>query len=345
MIYTEDIFGQMPNGSKAMLFTVDTEHGLIVKLTNFGACFTSIQTANSKGELDEITAGFSTLEKYINGHPHFGVTVGRFANRIAKGRFTIDGVEYKLPLNNGVNHLHGGNNGFHNKLWSYSIKQNKKEVSIEFTYISPHLEEGYPGNLDVSVTYTINQQNEVVIDFKATVDRTTHVNLTNHCYFNLNGFKRSIENHELLINALYYLPVDQTQIPTGELRSVIGTPFDFTKSKMVGESLKQIEGGIDHCFAIQNAEQISSPAATLSCKSSGRKLEVYCTQPGIQVYTGNSLDGSVSGHNDKVYTKYIAICLETQHFPDSPNHPNFPSTLLKPNEIYHHTTRMVFSTI
>jgi aldose 1-epimerase len=345
MIFTETIFGQMPNGSNAMLFTVDTQNGMILKITNFGACVTSIQTANKYGTLEEITAGFSTLNQYLKGHPHFGVTVGRFANRIAKGRFTIDKTEYKLPLNNGVNHLHGGNNGFHSKLWNYIVKQYEKEIGIEFTYTSPHLEEGYPGNLNVSVTYTITHKNEIIIDFKAKTDKATHVNLTNHCYFNLNGFKRSIEDHTLQLKALTYLPTDQTQIPTGELRSVIGTPFDFTKPKMVGESLNQIEGGIDHCFALENAETKNSPAATLECKSSGRKLEVYCTQPGIQVYTGNSLDGSVIGHNGTIYTRHSAICLETQHFPDSPNLPQFLSTLLKPNETYHQNSRMVFSVL
>lgn len=345
MIFTEEIFGQMPNGSNAMLFTVDTENGMIVKITNFGACVTSIQTADSKGKLEEITAGFPTLNQYLKGHPHFGVTVGRFANRIAKGRFTISKTEYQLPVNNGLNHLHGGNNGFHSKLWNYATKQNEKEVSIEFTYTSPHLEEGYPGNLNVSVTYTITQQNEIIIDFKAKTDKATHVNLTNHCYFNLNGFKRSIEDHTLQLNALSYLPIDQTQIPTGEVRSVTGTPFDFTKPKMVSESLSQIEDGIDHCFAIDNAEPKTLPAATLTCNSSGRKLDVYCTQPGLQVYTGNSLDGSIFGHNGTIYTKHSAICLETQHFPNSPNQPQFPSTLLKPNETYYQTTRMVFSVL
>jgi aldose 1-epimerase len=342
---SESVFGELPNGKKVMLFSFDTGNGMMVKITNYWGIITSISTADRKGNMDEITAGFSTLDQYLKGHPHFGVIVGRFANRIAKGSFTIDGVSYNLPINNGPNHLHGGNHGFHTKLWDYDLTVSKSKAVLKLSYHSKHLEEGYPGNLNVTIAYTILPKNELQIEFSATTDAKTHINLTSHCYFNLNGFKSSIEDHELFVNASHYLPVDQTQIPTGELRSVTETPFNFLKPKLLGNQIRTIDGGIDHCFALENAELKKSPDAILICNSTGRKLEVFTSQPGIQVYTGNSLDGSHTGHNGSIYSKHMAICLETQHFPDTPNHPQFPSTLLKPNETYHQTTRMAFSVL
>lgn len=338
-------FGNLPDGKAAMLFSFEAEKGLSVKITNYGGIVTSIQVPDSKGVKDEVTAGFQSIEQYLNGHPHFGVIVGRYANRIAKGFFVLDHKEYSLQVNNGPNHLHGGDNGFHTKLWDYQLEQGTSSASLKLTYLSPHLEDGYPGNLTATVIYTVHDSNEVQITFRAITDEPTHVNLTNHCYFNLNGFKGDVLDHKLTIDAYAYLPVDEYQIPTGDICRWDGTAFDLSKPHDLSKKIAAIPGGIDHCFALRQPRSLTKPSAKLLHEKSGRWLKVYSTQPGIQVYTGNSLDGSIVGHNGVAYQKFGAVCLETQHFPNSPNQPNFPITLLMPDEEYLHETRLVFGAI
>ncbi len=342
MIITAQDFGRLPDGRIAKIFRFSSSNGMEVGITNYGGIITSIKTPDRYGNIEEITAGFPVLEKYLMGHPHFGVIVGRYANRIAGGRFYVLGREYSLPINNGPNHLHGGHNGFHTKLWSDEIVSVGSKGVLKLTYHSPDGDEGYPGNLKVTVEYTITDGNEICIAYHATTDAQTHVNLTSHCYFNLNGFKNTIYDHTLFLDSLQYIEIDAHQIPTGILKSCRATPFDFSESTLLGERIKTIPGGIDHCFALNSPREMGRLAALLIHKPSGRTLEVYTTQPGIQVYTGNSLDGSYVGHNQTVYQEHSAICLETQHYPDSPNQPDFPSTLLSAGEVYQHETRMVF---
>jgi len=327
-------FGTLPDGRTAMLFSFEAEKGLSVKITNYGGIITSIIAPNKNGIREEISAGFDTLDQYLNGHPHFGVIVGRFANRIAKGRFTLDHKEYILPINNGPNHLHGGGNGFHTKLWDYRLDENGSSASLKLKYLSPHLEEGYPGNLNATVIYTIQDSNEIQITFQSRTDEPTHVNLTNHCYLNLNSFKSIIFDHKLTLDAYAYLPVDENQIPTGKICRWDSTPFDLSKPQPLSKKIEAIRGGIDHCFALKQPRSLTKTAAKLLHEESGRWLKFSCTQPRSQVYTGNSLDGSFVGHNGISYPQYGAVCLETQHFPDSPNQPNFPMTLLMPDEEY-----------
>jgi len=345
MIINTSTFGLLPNGSEAKLFQFITSKGLEICITNFGGIITSIKAPDKFRNIQEITAGFQSLQSYTEGHPHFGVIVGRFANRIAKGRFFIDDKEYLLPINNEPNHLHGGDNGFHTKLWDYDLIQMEDFATLKLHYLSAHKEEGYPGSLDVFVTYTINNENELAIDFTAKTDKSTHVNLTSHCYFNLSGFKNSILDHKLFVNSKNVLEIDEFQIPTGNILTTSNTIFDFGSLKTLEESVPLIEGGLDHCYLIDNEENTTSPSAILVHEESGRTLSIYQTQPGLQVYTGNSLDSTMVGHNNTVYHKQWAICLEPQFFPDSPNQPKFPSTLLKPSNLYNHQIRLVFGVI
>lgn len=342
MIVNTAKFGNLPDGREVNLFTFETPNGLNISITNYGGIVTSIKAPDKHGVSEEITAGFDSLDQYIKGHPHFGVIVGRFANRIAKGKFTLNNIDYNLPINNGPNHLHGGDHGFHTKLWDYELENNIDSASLKLNYSSPNLEEGYPGNVEVAVTYTIHNNNLVDINFEARADSPTHVNLTTHGYYNLSGFKMDITSHLLKLDSTAYVEIDDTQIPTGKLKSCMTTPFDFTKKEQLGKKIAHIPGGIDHCFPLSHPRNFEKPAAELIDEESGRILTIYTTQPGIQVYTGNSLDGSQIGHNGTVYNKHWAVCLETQHFPDSPNQPNFPSTLLNPGEKYNHTTRFAF---
>ena len=342
MRVSEKIFGYLHNGKEVKLFTFISSKGLIISISNYGGIITSIQMPDRNGVVKEICAGFNSLEKYLSGHPHFGVIVGRYANRIAKGKFTINEINYELPINNGANHLHGGNNGFHTKLWDYKIESKKNNASLILNYQSEHLEEGYPGNLDVTVTYKITNENALHISFSAKTDKLTHVNLTSHGYFNLSGFEDNILDHKLMIHANKYLEIDEEQIPTGKLAPCENTPFDFRQFTYLHNSVLKIPEGIDHCFELLNDGSLESPVAILKHEPSGRSISVYTTQPGLQVYTGNSLDGSLKGHNGTIYNKHDAICLETQHFPNSPNQSSFPSTLLKPMEEYRHEVKYIF---
>lgn len=330
-------FGTMDDGSTVQLFTLTNSNGMEVSVTNYGGIVTSIKVPDKDGNIEDVVLGFDDFEKYKSGHPFFGAIAGRYANRIANGRFELNGEVYELARNNGENHLHGGNEGFDKKLWDAEV--NEQENSVMLSYLSPDGEEGYPGNLDVDVTYTLTEENELRIDYHATTDKPTVVNLTNHSYFNLSGDpSQGILDHLLTIQADRYTPVDEGLIPTGELRPVEGTPFDFTEPETVGARIDSIPPGYDHNFVLNNPNSGVQRIATVEHEESGRIMEVYTDQPGVQLYTGNFLDGSVTGHHGTPIGQHAALCLETQTFPDSPNKPDFPSPVLNPDETYETTT-------
>ena len=308
------------------VYTLKNKSGFEVSITSYGGAITSLKTPG------DIVLGFNTLDEYVRNPRYFGALIGRHANRIARGRFSLNGVEYQLPCNNGVNHLHGGFKGFDKREWSVSEAGN----TLHLTYFSKDGEEGYPGNLTAFVDYTLGY-NELRIDYRATTDRDTIVNLTNHSYFNLRG-AGTILDHELTLNADHYTPVSEDLIPTGEIKSVEGTPMDFRKAKAIGSEVNDVAGGYDHNFVLNNWDGSLRLAALLYEPISGRALEIFTTEPGIQFYSGNFLDGSFTGKNGVAYEKYTGLCLEPQHFPDAPNHPNFPSTVLRPSEEYKHTS-------
>jgi aldose 1-epimerase len=343
-------FGKMPDGGEVELYTLTNRHGLSVRITNYGAIVTSVRTPDRDGRLGEITLGFDSLDEYLAGHPFFGAIAGRFANRIAAGRFTIDGVEYQLATNNGPNHLHGGNVGFDKKVWKAEPVKESDRVGVKLSLVSPDGDEGYPGNLAVTVVYTLTDADELRIEYTAKTDKATPINLTNHAYWNLaDGGKSSALGHRLTLNAEKYLPVDAGAIPTGELRAVKGTPMDFTRETSLGERIEQVggtPGGYDHCYVLNKPP--GGEGLTLAAKVvepvSGRVMEVYTTEPGIQLYTANYMDGSLKSRG-AVFKSRHAFCLEAQHFPDSINQPAFPSTLLKPGETYRQTTVHKFSTL
>ena len=337
-------FGVMPDSTKVSLYTLVNHSGITMKVTNYGGIITSLMVPDKNGKAEDIVLGYDSLSQYVANTPFFGALIGRYGNRIAKGKFALDGQEYMLALNDGPNHLHGGLKGFDKVVWEAEEFKTDSAVGIKLHRVSRDGEEGYPGNLDVSVTYTLNDNNTLVFDYTATTDKATPVNLTQHSYFNLAG-NGDVKSHELMINAYKYTIVDSTLIPTGELRDVKGTPFDFTTAKPIGKDLEAAGGkpiGFDHNF-ILNAKSINDLAAQVVEPTSGRMMEVYTDQPGIQFYTGNFLDGTITGKSGKVYQQYSGFCLETQHFPDSPNQAAFPSTILKPGEKYHTTTIYRFS--
>lgn len=337
-------FGETEDGQEIDLYTCTNANGLVVKLTNYGAIVVSVETPDRDGKLANITLGFDKLEGYLQRHPYFGATVGRYCNRIAKGKFTLDGQEYTLATNNDANHLHGGEVGFDKQVWTAEEVKTDDGVGIKFSRRSVDGEEGYPGNLDVTATYTLTNSNELHMEFTAKTDKATPCNLTNHNYWNLAGAGLDTnENHELQLEADKYLPVDDGLIPTGELADVKGTPLDFSSPHKIGERLKEIDAdpvGYDHCYVLRSQDGSMALAARVKEPSSGRVMEIYTTQPGIQLYSGNFLDGSESGGG---YKQYGAFCLETQHYPDSPNQPSFPTTILKPGEEYKQTTVHKFS--
>lgn len=337
-------FGETPDGAKIDLYTCTNANGLVLKLTNYGAIVVAMETPDRDGNLANITLGFDNLAGYLQRHPYFGSTVGRYCNRIAKGKFTLDGQEYTLATNNGENHLHGGEVGFDKVVWTAKPIESESEVGVEFKYTSKDGEEGYPGNLDVTALYTLNNDNELKVEFTATTDKATPVNLTNHCYWNLGGAgSGDIKDHVLKIEADRYLPVDEGLIPTGQLADVKGTPLDFTIEKPIGQDLDQIEAdpvGYDHCFALRSPGGSLESAARVKDPESGRVMEISTTQPGIQFYSGNFLAGAEA---DGGYEQYAGFCLETQHFPDSPNQPEFPTTILQPGLEYHQLTVHKFS--
>lgn len=323
-----------------MLFTLKNERDIVIKITNYGGIITEIHTPDRDGNSGNIALGFDNLEQYLAGHPNFGALIGRYGNRIADARFSLDGETYQLAANNGDNSLHGGIVGFDDVLWDAEVISCDERAVLKLSYISVDGEEGFPGTLKVEVTYEL-LMDQFFITYEATTDKATPVNLTNHSYFNLAG-EGTILDHVLYLNASRYTPVDKELIPTGEIANVEGTPFDFRKPRVIGERIKEVggnPGGYDHNFVLDGSSEEKVLAAKLMDPKSGRSLEVFTTEPGVQLYTGNFLDGSlVSG--DLTYVKNSGLCLETQHFPDSPNQPEFPSTILRPGEKY--VTQTIF---
>ena len=331
-----DNFGTMPDGTVIKRYTLTNKNGLAAKVMDYGAILTELWVPDKSGKIENVVAGFDNLKQYLDGHPFFGATTGRYANRIAKGKFTLDGKEYTLATNNGPNHLHGGRKGFDKQVW----KSEAKDGSVKFTYLSKDGEEGYPGNLNVTVTYTLTDDNELRIDYTGTTDKPTVVNLTNHSYFNLAG-SGDVLGHELKIEADRYTPVDQNLIPTGEIAPVKGTPLDFTTAETIGKRIDQLKptpGGYDHNYVLNSGGKSLALAARVREPNRGRVMETLTTEPGMQLYTANFVDGKLTGVGGVRYVKHGAFCLETQHFPDSPNKPNFPSTVLRPGETYETTT-------
>jgi aldose 1-epimerase len=323
------------DGKPVYLFTLTNKHGVQVKISNYGGTVTSWITPDKSGNKSNIVLGFDSLSGYLAKPPYFGALIGRYGNRIGKATFKIDTATYKLAANNGVNHLHGGNKGYDKVVWD-ATPATDSSSSLTLTYLSKDGEEGYPGNLDIKVVYTLTDDDELLIDYSATTDKATPVNLTNHCYFNLTGDAgNTILDHRLQINADRYTPVDAGLIPTGELKAVKGTPFDFLQPHKIGERIAAVDGGYDHNWVLNRKGNDLELVATLSDSLSGRKLEVFTTEPGLQFYSGNFLDGTLKTPDGKPIMIHTALCLETQHFPDSPNKPAFPTTILKPGEKYH----------
>ncbi len=342
MNITKEKFG-MVDSTEVFLYTLTNDQGMVVKITNYGGIVTSILAPDKDGKFADVVLGFDNLESYLDGHPYFGCIVGRYGNRIAKGKFSIDNVEYTLAINNGPNHLHGGIKGFDKQVWNAKEKSFPDTASLRLRYTSPDGEEGYPGNLRVMVIYSLTNNNELIIGYKATTDKATPINLTHHSYFNLGGTQQDALDHVLTIAAQKYVAVDENLIPTGELPDVQGTPMDFSSSHSIGERIADVDGGYDHTYVLFNMGEVLK-VADVYHPGSGRAMEVFTSEPGIQFYSGNFLDGNLTGKNGVVYNQHHGFCLETQHFPDSPNQPDFPSTLLRPGEEYSYTTIYKFLT-
>ncbi len=326
------------------VFTLTCAAGLTARIMTCGATLMSLVAPDRRGALTDVLLGFERVESYLEPHPYFGSLIGRYANRIAWGRFTLDGQVYSLPCNDGPHHLHGGPAGFHRALWRPEPADGPAGPELTLRYLSPDGEGGYPGALTVVVRYTLSDSGALRIDYEAETDRPTIVNLTSHPYFNLAG-GGDVLGHELFLAADAFLPVDETLIPTGELRSVAGTPMDFTSPMPIGArlgadeaQLRQAGGGYDHCYVLRSRGDLAALSARLVEPLSGRALEVYTTRPGLQLYTGNALDGSLRGKGGQRYGRHAGVCLEAQHFPDAPNRPHFPSPVLRPGERYRHTT-------
>ena len=331
------------------LFTLTNKNGVQVKISDYGATINSFITPDKNGKKSSIVIGLDSLSGYTAGVPYFGATVGRYGNRIAKGKFSLDGKNYSLATNNGPNALHGGKKGFDKVVWTASDTSNS-EPKLTLTYLSKDGEEGYPGNLTSHITFSLTDADMLKIEYSATTDKATVLNLTNHSYFNLTGDPASNTNldHSVMIDADRYTPVDATLIPTGQLVSVKGTPFDFTTPHTIGERIKQTGGdpvGYDHNYVLNKKDSSFTKVAEVTEPTSGRKLEVFTTQPGLQFYSGNFLDGKINTSGGKPLNQYAAFCMETQHFPNSPNTPSFPTTELKPGETYHSITGYKISVI
>lgn len=345
-------FGTAPDGTEVLLFTLTNAHGSRATITPYGGTLTSLLVPDKAGQLGEVVLGFDELSGYLSpayqqANPYFGALIGRYGNRIRGGQFTLDGQPYALALNNGPNALHGGIQGFDKVIWLAKPGPSADGPTLTLTYQSQDGEEGYPGNLTVTVVYTLTDDHALTIDYTATTDQATPLNLTHHAYFNLNhGASPDVLGHELTLAADHYTVVDDTLIPTGELRPVAGTPFDFTTPHAIGERLTQVPGeptGYDHNYVLTHAP--GQPAATVYEPVSGRTLTVTTDQPGLQFYTGNFLDGTLTGQGDTRYGQHAGFCLETQHFPDSPNQPGFPSTILRPGETFRSRTTYRFGLI
>ena len=339
-----EAWGKIPDGQKISLYTFTNKNGLTVKMTNYGAIVVSVETPDKNGDFANINAGFDNLDSYIAGHPYFGSTVGRFCNRIANGKFSIGKKEYTLATNNGDHHLHGGEKGYDKVVWTGTPVKRSGASGVEFSYLSEDGEEGYPGNLAIKATYLLTNNNELVVDLTAATDQATPVNLTNHNYWNLGGVgSGTIHDHLLKVEADKSLDVDEGLIPTGKLNDVAGTPLDFRTFHKIGERIEENNldpNGYDHCYALRNQNGKRALAATVKDTKSGRVMKIYTDQIGLQFYSGNFLTGDESSGGNDYQTLF---CLETQHYPNSPNIKSFPTTILKPGEKYHHVTVHEFS--
>jgi aldose 1-epimerase len=345
------IFGKMPDGQTVEKYTLRNASGMEIDVITYGGIITRWTAPDKNGSYEDIVLGFDDLQQYLDGNPYFGALIGRYGNRIANGKFSLDGETYTLATNDGENHLHGGEKGFDKVLWQAKGESAADGASLELTYTSADGEEGYPGKLDVKVTYTLTGDNELDVRYEATTDKPTVVNLTQHSYFNLSGdFTQSVLDHELFLDADAYLPVDGGLIPTGELRAVSGTPFDFKQPKMMGKEINseneqlKLGKGYDHCWVLTPKEGDYGLAAAAYHPKTGRLLEVYTNEPGIQFYSGNFLDGTLPAQKGGTYGQRAGFCLETQHYPDTPNQEGFPSVRLNPGETYSSRTTFKLST-
>lgn len=348
MSILKQAFGKNDHRESVDLYTLTNDRGMTAKITNYGGTIVSLETPDRDGRLGDVVLGFDNLRDYIEKSPYFGCLVGRFANRIANGKFTLGSVDYTLVQNDGPNSLHGGLQGFDKRIWLAESFEAPNGPGLILRYQSVNAEEGYPGNLNIQVTYMLTNDNELRVAYAASTDQTTVVNLTNHSYFNL-ALEGDVLNHELTIHASNYTPVDESLIPTGKLRAVKNTPFDFTRATTIGsrihaedEQLK-IGGGYDHNYVLDRADDGMVCAAEVYEPVSGRLLSVYTSQPGVQFYSGNFLDGSITGKKNSCYHRRSGFCLETQHYPDSPNQTDFPSTVLEPGEKYSQQTIFAFT--
>jgi aldose 1-epimerase len=347
---TKSTFGTLSDGQQADLYTLRNAEGMEAKITNYGGIVVSLTAPDRAGNFADVTLGFDSLSAYAAKNPYFGALIGRYGNRIAKGKFTLDGKEFTLPVNDGPNSLHGGTKGFDKVVWTATPVEGD-EPALKLTYTAKDGEEGYPGTLTVAVTYTLEKENALRIDYQATTDKPTVVNLTNHSYFDLSAGKSAdILGHELILQADRFLPVNETLIPTGELKAVAGTPFDFAQSSVIGSRINDTTDtqlrygkGYDHCWVFADSSRNLKSVATVYEPTSGRVMTVSTTEPAVQFYTGNFLDGTLTGKAGRVYKKRTGFCLETQHYPDSPNQPAFPTTTLRPGETYRTTTVYKFT--
>ncbi|HEY3405855.1 MAG TPA: aldose epimerase family protein [Ohtaekwangia sp.] len=346
---TSSVFGTLADGKEVKLYTLKNKNGVEMSVINYGGIIVSLKAPDKQGNFADVVLGYDSLSQYVKSNPFFGALIGRYGNRIAKGKFSLDGKTYTLAANNGVNHLHGGPKGYDKVFWNIEVLPDSS--SLKLTYASADGEEGYPGNLNAEVVYTLNDSNELRIDYKATTDKKTIVNLTQHTYFNLSGNGvNDILSHQLMMASDKFLPVDKTLIPTGELKAVAGSPFDFNTLTTIGTRINDkneqlaFGGGYDHCWVLNNYTKGSvRKVAELYEPQSGRVVEVSTDEPGLQFYSGNFLDGTLTGKGGTVYKYRTGLCLETQHYPDSPNQPAFPSVVLNPGETYQTTTIYKFS--
>jgi aldose 1-epimerase len=341
-------FGTTKDGQAVDLYTLTNANGVVAKVITYGALLTELHVPDRTGKLADVVLGFKTLDRYEGDHPYFGGTIGRVANRIAKGTFKLGGQEYALAVNNGPNHLHGGLKGFDKRVWKAQPVSSGGVPAVRFTYTSADMEEGYPGALTATVTYTLTHANELRLEYTASTDKPTIVNLTNHSYFNLAGEGQgTILDHELTILADRYTPVDDTLIPTGEIASVRGTVMDFNRATRIGARIAEVPGaapgGYDHNYVLSHGGGVLAMSAAVREPTSGRVMEVLTSEPGVQLYTGNFLDGTITGKSGVAYQKHSGLCLETQHFPDSINRPNFPPVVLQPGRTFKSTTVYRFS--
>lgn len=345
MKLSSESYGAMDDGRPVVLCTLESDSGIRVRLTNYGAITVGVETPDRQGRLTDVTLGYDALEQWRTNPAYFGATIGRYANRIAGGRFTLDGRTVEVTTNEGANHLHGGKTGFDQVLWAAEPIEEADAVGVQFTYRSPDGQEGFPGNLDVIATHWLRSDDTFTIEYSATTDAPTIVNLSHHGYWNLRSAAAGdVLGHELELNADAYTPVDEQLIPTGQFKTAVGTPLDFSRARAIGERIGAVPGGYDHNYVIRGVRGDLRLAARLYEPTTGRLMEVFTDQPGLQVYTANFLDGSLVGKGGVAYGRHAGVCLETQHFPDSPNHIPFPPVILRPGERYNHVAIYRFST-